>query len=340
MRSVFYPHLVNGPFGDPALYVRIAHQGEALLFDCGDLHPLTPRELLKIRAVFISHAHIDHLVGFDPLLRQFLYRETPLNLYGPPGLIDQIGARLAGYTWNLIHSYPLKLTVREWGEETGRETTFRAHNAFRAEEVHAVPCPSGQLFTTPGFRVCAYPLDHGDIVSLAFVLEETRHVAIHKDALLSHGYRPGPWLTSFKERLRGQDSEEVLVQVPLEDGSATGIPLTELATQIAHVEEGMKLCYVTDVSPTERNLVRIRELAADAHLLAIEATFTHDDLERARQRNHLTAQLAGDLARQARAARLLVFHHSPRYQYQPELLATEAAAAFLGTSEKKDQGRE
>ena len=41
---------------------------EALLFDCGDLHPLTTRERLKIAAVFISHAHIDHLIGFAPLV--------------------------------------------------------------------------------------------------------------------------------------------------------------------------------------------------------------------------------------------------------------------------------
>ena len=106
MRSVFYPRLVNGPFGDPALYVRLAHRGEALLVDCGDLHPITPRELLKIRAVFISHAHIDHLVGFGALLRAFLYQDTSLSVYGPPGIIERIAAQLAGYTWNLIEGYP------------------------------------------------------------------------------------------------------------------------------------------------------------------------------------------------------------------------------------------
>ncbi|HKL48307.1 MAG TPA: MBL fold metallo-hydrolase, partial [Desulfuromonadales bacterium] len=74
MRSVFFPHLVNGPFGDPALFVRLAHRGEALLFDCGNLHPLSHRDMLKISAVFLSHAHIDHLVGFDTLLRLLLYR--------------------------------------------------------------------------------------------------------------------------------------------------------------------------------------------------------------------------------------------------------------------------
>ena len=119
MRSVFYPRLVNGPFGDPALYVRLAHRGEALLFDCGDLHPLPARDLLKLRAVFVSHAHIDHLAGFDALLRHFLYRPQPLCFFGPPGFGAHLAHKLAGYTWNLIEGYPLLLRVREWGRRRG-----------------------------------------------------------------------------------------------------------------------------------------------------------------------------------------------------------------------------
>ena len=98
MRSVFYPRLLNGPFGDPACYVRLAHRREALLFDCGDLHQLGPRDALKITTVFISHAHIDHMVGFDHLLRTFLYHDRTLTVYGPAGIARQISGRLSGYT--------------------------------------------------------------------------------------------------------------------------------------------------------------------------------------------------------------------------------------------------
>jgi ribonuclease Z len=87
---------------------------------------------------------------------------------------------------------------------------------------------------------------------------------------------------------------------------------------------------VTDAAPTEKNMEKIAALGADSHLMVIEATFAHRDLERAMQRNHLTARLAGQIARKARAARLLVFHHSPRYQENPELLADEAREAFAG----------
>ncbi len=52
----------------------------------------------------------------------------------------------------------------------------------------------------------------------------------------------------------------------------------------------MKFCYVTDASPTAANQQAILELAAGAHLLAIEATFAAADLERARQPGLLAAR--------------------------------------------------
>lgn len=339
MRSVFFPRLVNGPFGDPAIYVRLAHRGEALLFDCGDLHPLTPRELLKIGAVFISHAHIDHLFGFGALLRTFLYQETRLSIYGPPGIAERIAGQLSGYTWNLIEGYPLVLTVREWGEPAGREVVFRAAGAFRPEAERVWACPGGLLRETGYYRVRAVPLDHGGIVSLAFALEEPLHVAIHKDALERLGYRPGPWLTRFKDLLRQQTPARTRLAVPLEGGGTAEIPLAGLAAQIAHLEGGMKVCYVTDAAPTRENQEAIVALAAGSHLLAIEATFAAAEAERAAARNHLTARLAGELGRRAQAARLLVFHHSPRYQDRPEMLKEEAEAAFRGETQGSASGR-
>ncbi len=330
MRSVFFPRLVNGPFDDPALYVHLAYRGEALLFDCGDLHALSTRELLKLRAVFISHGHIDHFVGFDALLRSFLCQNAELLVCGPPGVVDQIAGRLSGYTWNLVEGYGFTLIVREWGVLSGRQVRFRASNAFCLEEDIPHPCPDGLLYETAACRVRGVPLDHGGIISLAFVLEESMHVAIHKDALERLGYLPGPWLTGFKDLVRRQEESAAKVEVPLVAGGSLAVAAGELAEQIAHCEAGMKVCYVTDAEPTVGNQERIVDMAEGAHLLVIEAVFLHRELERARLRSHLTAHLAGALARRANVARLMVFHHSPRYLDCPSLLEREARRAFEG----------
>lgn len=328
VRSVFFPHLVAGPKGDPALYVRLAHRREAILFDCGDLGALPPREMSKIAAVFISHTHVDHFIDFDRLVRFFLYTDHRLAVFGPAGLTEQLGNRLASYTWNLVDGFPFEIVAHEWNGQTLFKTRFRARNEFRAEPVESVPCEDGRLRQTSAYHVTAIPLTHGDITSLAFCLEEVLHVAIHKDGLQRHRYEPGHWLTEFKDALRADIDRTI--DVPLADGRVKQVDVRHLATQIAHTEPGMKVCYVTDVGPTDDNLEAIAQFACDAHMIAIEAVFAHRDLDRARERNHLTATLAGQTARRANAARALFFHFSPRYQEADIDLQSEAEAAFQG----------
>jgi ribonuclease Z len=90
----FDPQLLNGPFGDPGLYVDLVFARRALLFDLGDLSELSARKLLRISDVFVSHRHMDHFAGFDHLLRIMLGREKVVGVYGPPGLIDAVEHKL------------------------------------------------------------------------------------------------------------------------------------------------------------------------------------------------------------------------------------------------------
>ncbi len=45
-----------------------------------------------------SHMHRDHLYGFGRLLRILLGRPRRVRLFGPVGLADAMGHRLAAYT--------------------------------------------------------------------------------------------------------------------------------------------------------------------------------------------------------------------------------------------------
>jgi len=326
MSSRFHAELINSPFGDPGLYVRFPHRGQAVLFDCGELHALCPRDLLKIRVVFISHAHIDHVIGLDHLVRVFLPQDKLLCLCGPPDFIAQMHHRLGGYTWNLTRDYPLRLRLLEWGEEEFKETFLSAKESFSPSPVRRIPA-GPILYEDEHIRVRAEALAHRDIPSLAFRLEEPVRLGIDKQALREEGLEPGPWLSRLKESLLGPvPPDELLVR--RSDGTSASCPLPWLERRLVLRQEGTRLCYVTDASPCENNHRKILELARDVDLLAIEATFPHQELERARARHHLTAHLSGHWAKEAGARRLLLFHHSGKYAHTPQLLEQEAVCAF------------
>ena len=87
MRPLFEPAPVNDAFGDPGLYVDFRDERRALLFDLGDVAALPPRKLLRISDIFVTHAHLDHFVGFDHWLRVVLGRKERVRLYGGPGFV-------------------------------------------------------------------------------------------------------------------------------------------------------------------------------------------------------------------------------------------------------------
>ena len=107
-------------------------------------------------------------------------------------------------------------------------------------------------------------------------------------------------------------------------------PLGELRERLAGIAPGQRIVYVTDAGLTPENGARIVELARGADYLFIETTFLHAEEERARQRSHLTARQAGELAREAGAARVIPFHFSPKYRGMEELLRKELEEALEG----------
>ena len=133
MRPILHPKLVNGRFGDPALYVEMQFEAQAVLFDLGDISILPSRKIHRLEHIFVSHAHIDHFYGFDRLLRILVGREKTINLYGPTEFIDQVAHKLQAYRWNLADRYDCELVfiVSEIvSPEEIRTARFRLSRAF------------------------------------------------------------------------------------------------------------------------------------------------------------------------------------------------------------------
>lgn len=77
------------------------------------------------------------------------------------------------------------------------------------------------------------------------------------------------------------------------------IPLGDLKKEILQVVPGQKITYITDAVFTPDNAVKIREMAAGADHLFIEAAFLQENAELAFEKCHLTAHQAGRLACEA-----------------------------------------
>ena len=205
MNPSFSSHLVNDVFGDPGVYVEVRWSKRALLFDLGHNERLGPTRLLRAGEIFISHTHMDHFIGFDAILRVALGRGKTLNLFGPPGLIDNVHGKLRGYTWNLVDGYPLTINVREFHESETQQTTFHAANGFRPSDLEPLPPAhhNGPFFTMledPMFTVKAVALNHR-IPSFAYSLEEQFHINVNKQKLHGAGLRVGAWLRDVKQHI-------------------------------------------------------------------------------------------------------------------------------------------
>jgi ribonuclease Z len=321
MKPSFHTKLVNSPFDDPCLYIRILREGRAIIFDLGFTTALSHGDILKTTDIFISHTHIDHFIGFDNILRVSLKKESPLNLYGPEGFTACVEGKLNSYSWNLIHDYPLSINVVEITASAVHKTRFSAKHAFKREDMGAEPF-HGILMEEAFYSLSAVILDH-QIPCLAFSLEEDYHINIDKSGLNSMNLPVGPWLKQLKTAIR-EGKEDSTFSV---NGSTYSF---EELRGVAQVTKGQKISYVTDAVGSKENIRKIAELAKDSDTLFIESYFLDEDQERAKNRYHLTAKEAGTIARAAGAGKMEIIHVSPRYVDKYYNISKEAQEAFAG----------
>ncbi|MBI5675354.1 MAG: MBL fold metallo-hydrolase [Nitrospirae bacterium] len=319
MKPSFHAKILNSPFEDPMLYIRLLREGRALLFDSGFTTGLSARDILKITDIFVSHAHIDHFIGFDSILRIHLRRDGCLKFYGPEGFINCVKGKLSSYTWNLTGDYPLVIEAYEVNKDILRKAVFKAKHSFMPEDSGSTPF-NGILLENSFFRIKGAVFDHR-IPCLAFSLEEDYHINIDKAKLKALNLPVGPWLGELKKAIREKRTDNAFTI----DGNKWNY--SELK-EIAGITKGQKLTYIVDMLGSEENIEKAVVLAKNSDILYIETYFLDKDKERARERFHLTAKEAGRIAREAEVKRMETFHFSPKYMDNPDELIREAEEEF------------
>ena len=315
---------LNPPFGDPGFFLYHSYSGQGLLFDLGDLHKLPPRKILQASHIFISHGHIDHLIGFDQMLRTTLNRPRHLHLYGPPGIIEMIGHKLQGYHWNLTAHYELLITVHAVHKHFMEKCTFACADKFHPQAPATCDRTDDIIFAAPTFVIKAVTLDHGT-PCLAFTLNETLQVNFRPEELRRRHLEPGPWLSRLRQTLQSGTIDTTEIEV-----AGTAYRAGKLAEEIAITKPGLKIAYVTDIGFNPENLSRLLPLITKADLLLCEAAFLDSAADKAAGSHHLTATQAGELARLAQAGRLKLFHFSPRHHDLEKEFYLQARARFPG----------
>lgn len=333
MKPLFQSYLVNGLCGDPVLYVDFLFERRALLFDVGNIRSLPPRKLLRVSDVFVSHTHMDHFADFDWLLRLALGRDKRIRMYGPQGFIDRIQHKLGAYTWNLVKNYDkdLSLEVIELHSEgIGRRANFKCRHGFSREDDGPLELRGNVLLEDSGLQVRGAVLDHS-IPCLGFTLEEKLHINVWKNRLDELGLPVGPWLRELKRAVLTQQPDNTLIRIwwkengKLQESSAS---LGDMKEKVLRIVPGQKISYIVDIIYHRENRGRVVELIRGSDMLYIEATFLHEDLEMAAQKNHLTAHQAAALAQAAGVRRVVPCHLSPRYAHRQQDLLEEVHKTF------------
>jgi len=165
----------------------------------------------------------------------------------------------------------------------------------------------GVLYNTNTYQVSAFPVRHCR-GSYGLVFEEAETRKFHEKKAHSLGLRG----KLFKEI---QKKGEVTVggkRVKLDD--------------VTWIRPGRRIVYSGDGRPSDNTL----EAARNADVLIHEGTFDSSKKEEAEERLHCTVEEAAELAKKAKAKRLVITHISPRYS-DIEVLEKEARKIFPKT---------
>ena len=188
--------LVNGSTGDPALFVDDPGRDNALLFDCGENAALADDRLADLEAVFLTHHHIDHFIGFDRILRANIDRDKALHVHGPEGTIRKVYQRIKSYEFPFFPFQKIVLEVVEIGPDRLRRARLECARRFPRPRPIESPRSGPIVYRSDGLCVEAALADH-TVPCLSYALVEgsaespDARIAYVTDTAWSESSRPG-----------------------------------------------------------------------------------------------------------------------------------------------------
>lgn len=172
---------------------------------------------------------------------------------------------------------------------------------------------AGKIIDEKEFFVSAERLKHYNCFGYRF--EEKARRRINVEYIKKLGIAPGPILKKL------QNGEDIIWQGKKVD-----------VDKATFVVKGKVIAFIFDTGYCKEAV----KLAQNADLVIAEATYTNEHAHFAKERDHLTAEQAAKIAREAGAKKLFLTHISRRYQGKEEQVLKEAKKIFPDTTLAKD----
>ncbi len=320
------PSFFSGLLDDPVMYINVRPTGRGILLDCGQIHHLAKRILRSIDALFISHAHMDHLMGFDHFLRHVLVAPRTISIYGPSGIAERIGHKLAGYDWNLSEENWCTIMVYEVHPGQIEQFEFAGSRRFISRHLKTTPREDQVIYQTRHLKVETEICDH-KIPVLIFRVTEERSFLLDRQRLHTERLLPGPWIKELKRRFYTDNFEPGPIEVwrIAADGHRveTLDNAEELYRKISRDSSPNSIGYLSDVGMMPDNLKKISDLMRGVTLLVSECTFLDQDQEKARVSFHLCTTDLNQISHEIKPQLLLPMHLSKSYLRDTKRLYAE-----------------
>ncbi|MFA7123190.1 MAG: ribonuclease Z [Candidatus Delongbacteria bacterium] len=264
----------------------LTKESYGIMFDCAEG---TQRQLLlagyklsRIRHIFISHLHFDHIAGLVPMLSTKSMFNIPgdVTISGPPGIKEFIEYNLG------LTSSRLDFNVEITEVNDGDELEF--------EEFKATVHKLNHRIDSFGFRL-KFSDAPGNII---------------KDKLAAYGLAEGPVCGRLKA------GEEITAP----DGRA--VTLADVATE---PKRGRVISFAGDTYLCKGLYACVQ----DADAAIVESTFLEQNKDRAEERTHLTARMAGNVCERSGVKKLILYHFSASHPDTGEF-AKECTEKFSG----------
>ncbi|VTR98122.1 MBL fold metallo-hydrolase [Tuwongella immobilis] len=318
--------LVNGSTGDPALYIDYPGLDNALLFDAGENGNLDLKRLADLEAVFLTHHHIDHFIGFDRILRANLDKDKELRIFGPGGTITRIYQRLKSYDFQYFSFMKIALNVVELEPGVRRQARMECAKKFPEPVISEDAWTERTIYENPYLTIEAVSVEH-TTPCLAYALVEKPGYHPDPDKLAVSPLRPGSWVPLVLDQLRSGSPMETLVNV--EGGQFS---LGRLAEMGFSGSPGSRVTFVTDTIWNDSTKAALLPLAKNSWRLYCDSYYAIGQLKNAVTHKHMTATHAAEFAKLAKVDQLILMHFAPRYAGRYGHLVDEAKAIFPRTT--------